>query len=1012
MAKIGRTCGVLVILVFAAAKLFAQAGDTAIAGVVRDSTGAVLPGVTVEAASPVLLEKVRTVTTDEQGQYKVLNLRPGMYSITFSLSGFTTIKREQLELLSGSTANVMAEMKVGAVEETVIVSGQTSTVEVHSAVQHNVMTRDHIEDLPTGGSVAAFAVLIPGVVAAGAAGGGAAQDVGGTVGERQVQMSVHGSRSGEMPLLFDGMKYNNLRNTGGGGQENWTINTASVQEIVVDVGSHTAESMLSGVRANVIPKEGGNTYRGQGFFNFADESMGWNNIDDELRQLGVATSSMKRLWDFNASVGGPFKQDKLWFFSAFRQYSIDDYPANTYHSQDPLAFVYPGPDTSRPAVNHAFARSTNLRLTWQATPRNKISVFADDQQRCACQFTMGANVSPEASTNLINEPMLLMQTTWSAPVTNKLLFEAGATMLTLSFRGYKQDGLSSTTTAAIELGTGMNYRAPGGGGINGGASFPLQEMYFLNINTRAKVSYVTGSHAFQVGMQTQQGYRDIFQQYNNDISIGLLRGVPTQLNQYTTRYVSQENLNMELGLFVQDQWTRGRLTLNPGLRFDYINASLPAQELEATTFVGARSYPQVNDLPKWFDLSPRVGGVYDLFGNGKTAIKGYIGRYVQSNLTSIAEGVNPALQNNQTTRRWTDTNGNFDPFDDCDLKNPAANGSCGPINNQNFGTNKVNTRYDPDYLTGWHKRGNNWEVQAAVQTEVATGMSVTATYTRHWFSNFLANRNLLVDPATDYSPFCVTAPVDSRLPGGGGNQVCGFYDINPDKFGQADILISEAGNYGKVSDVYNGVDLTANVRLPRGVLLQGGSSTGRETLDSCDLVGKVNNPAGAIGNLNTIQFAGSNPSGVASPSALYCHIVPPIQTQAKVLGVYPLPWWGLQTSLTYQSLPGPQIVATYAATNAEVQPTLGRPLSGNALTTTVQLVAPATMWGERLNQFDFRLSKNANLGRVTLTTNADLYNLFNGNAVLRVNNTYGPTWMRPTAVVPGRFFKFTVQATF
>src|ERR1044071_3407744 len=103
-------------------------------------------------------------------------------------------------------------------------------------------------------------------------------------------MSVHGSRGQEMPLLFDGMRYNNLRNTGGGGQENWTVNTASVQEIVVDVGSHAAESMLSGVRANVIPKEGANTFHGQVFYNFADESMGWNNIDDDLRARGVATS--------------------------------------------------------------------------------------------------------------------------------------------------------------------------------------------------------------------------------------------------------------------------------------------------------------------------------------------------------------------------------------------------------------------------------------------------------------------------------------------------------------------------------------------------------------------------------------------------------------------------------------------------------------------------------------------------------------------------------------------------
>src|SRR5262249_49961165 len=148
--------------------------------------------------------------------------------------------------------------------------------------------------------------------------------------------------------------------------------------------------------------------------------------------------------------------------------------------------------------------------------------------------------------------------------------------------------------------------------------------------------------------------------------------------------------------------------------------------------------------------------------------------------------------------------------------------------------------YDPDYLTGWNKRGHNWEAQASVQAELRPGVSAAATYTRHWYANFLVNKNLLVNAPSDYSPFCVTAPVDARLPGGGGNSICGFFDINPNKFGQSDILITKASNYGNITDVYNGFDLTVNMRLPKGMTFQGGSSTGHEVLDICEIAGVVN----------------------------------------------------------------------------------------------------------------------------------------------------------------------------
>ena len=127
----------------------ASAQATGMAGIVRDTTGAVLPGVTVEAASPVLIERVRTVATDNEGQYKIIDLRPGQYKVTFTLPGFATVVRDGIDLPAGFTATVSVEMKVGAVEESVTVSGQASTVDVQSVREQTVLSNNTLDGLPS-----------------------------------------------------------------------------------------------------------------------------------------------------------------------------------------------------------------------------------------------------------------------------------------------------------------------------------------------------------------------------------------------------------------------------------------------------------------------------------------------------------------------------------------------------------------------------------------------------------------------------------------------------------------------------------------------------------------------------------------------------------------------------------------------------------------------------------------------------------------------------------------------
>ena len=218
----------VLVLGFAAVLLVPSIGsaqNSSIAGVARDTTGGVMPGVSVEAASPALIEKVRTVTTDSQGQYKIVDLNPGTYTVTFTLVGFNTVKREGIILTADFTATVNADLKVGAVEETVTVTGESPLIDTQSVTQRKSLTHEVIDALPTGRSFQNLSVLVPGVtIALGS------QDVGGTGGDRYQTLAVHGSRSDQMPLVMNGMPYNNMNNTGGGYNTTLVVNTGTVQE--------------------------------------------------------------------------------------------------------------------------------------------------------------------------------------------------------------------------------------------------------------------------------------------------------------------------------------------------------------------------------------------------------------------------------------------------------------------------------------------------------------------------------------------------------------------------------------------------------------------------------------------------------------------------------------------------------------------------------------------------------------------------------------------------------------
>jgi hypothetical protein len=960
----------------------AWAQDASVAGVVRDATGGVMPGVTVEASSPVLIEGVRIAITDGEGLFNIINLRPGTYTVTFTLPGFSTLVREGVELTTAFTSTINAELGVGAVEETVTVTGASPTVDIRNVSTQEVVGRDVIDAIPTGKNFSNLGALIPGVTTWTNLGG---QDSGGALGNDGQMLVVHGSRTSDQLLRVNGMPMGML--DGAGAPPLGTPSDGMTQETLIAIGTHVAEVETGGVFIDIVPRTGSNIFSGGVFGTFANSDLQWDNLASDE---GVAASGVVRNTDFNPTIGGPIVHDKLWFFASYRdrrsvrQFSI--FP-DTDHSD----WVFT-PDVGNPVDDEHLNWDVTGRITWQASDRNKFEFAQTIAEDCWCSHILGSSVGvTQAATNFTHWPNKHTQATWTSPLTNRLLLEAAGQLGIQKWEGDPQS--FAVFPAAIEASTGFQFR--------GGSHYlAYQDTDYGNHFARFSVSYVTGSHNFKVGTQISPMSHKSRHFSPADYEVRLLEGQPIAV-QYLTMPFTSDISALKAGIYAQDQWTVDRLTMNVGVRYDSIDTSYPDYELAATNLLPPRSFPG-SDVLSWKDISPRLGVAYDLFGNGKTAVKASLNRYVAGETTGTTKysGDPTFATAGRLTRSWDDANGDFIPQGD--PLAPEANGEIGPSTNPNWGQPRFFFVFDEDWSQGgFNSRGYNWEFSTSVQQELAEGVSVDLGYFRRSFGNFVVD-NANVD-ASDYDPFCVTSPSDSRLPGGGGQEICGLFDLNPSALGRAFLWDRGlASNFGDQYERHHSFDLTTNLRLPDGVLLQGGLSLTKGVSDNCDVVVNLDDP--------TTRF---------------CHKETPWLTQVKFLGSYTLPW-DFQVAATYTDVPGVGVTATggslndgleatYIATNAEIAPSLGRNLSYRA-TFPVSLLDPGSMYQERLRQVDLRIARTFNAGgRTRIKAMIDFYNLFNSNTAVLVTDTYGrdgAAWLQPEQVLLGRYAKLGVQLDF
>jgi hypothetical protein len=989
----------LALLVAAPSAARAQALGT-IAGSVKDPSGAVLPGVTVEATSPALIEKVRAVATDGSGLYRIVNLPPGQYTVTFSLPGFNTVRRETVDVTVGFTTTIDADLRVGAIQETVTVTGESPIVDIQSAAATRSVTAEMFKELPSGGSWIQMAALVPAIRAGNT-------DVGGVLGDQTgAQVEAHGSRPGDGVSMIDGMRIGNMYLSSN--LTNMSLSPLLSEQVDIQLSGQMAETGTNGVIMNLVPRAGGNRFSGTLLANGSGPKLQGENITPRLQARGLPATSfngLKSLYDINGALGGPIARDRAWFYATSRYFTNNYYLAGRFYPVDNTAINRVN-DESNKAYAGTYTYDNNARVTVAISDKQKISGWYAYQYKVDPFWLLQIfNQSPESS-RITTWNTQLSTTKWTYTATNKLLFEAGlmagASPDTILMNPEAvgtcsgQGNLSQRCIAIVNQTTGFTYRAP--------TNFDFDDRLPSQTISVAS-SYVTGSHNAKIGFELQRGH---FWRGDNNESTG---GVWYTVNQVGTTLVPafvninapatgwQDNLNANLGIYAQDRWTIDRLTVSGGVRLDWLNTSTEPFTLGPHRWLPNRNiqFAAVENVPNWKDINPRVSVAYDLFGTGKTALKASASRSVQQESIAIARLNNPANTVSTTTNRvWTDSDLDF--FPDCDLTNGAANGECGANLNANFGSAVPGTRYDTSIMQGWGVRPWNWEFSVGVQQEILPRVSASFGYFRRINGNFWATDNEAL-ARTDFTQYSVTVPSDPRLPGGGGGTVTGLFDVNA--VVPARNVVKRADVFGEQFQHWDGVDLTVDARLRSGLTLQGGVSTGKTMTDNCDVID------------DAPEILGGQP-------AAFCHFESPFLPQYKGLASYTLPWYGIRVAGTYQSLPGPQLAANtiYNAGNRTTATTL--PRNFTLAQANVNVVEPGSFYGDRLNQFDIRFTKIVSVGRGRVDLNVDFFNAFNSDAVITENVTFGafgatplaPVYRRPLTVIQPRFVKFSARWDF
>ena len=1003
---------VFLLTLFAVVVLFSPmaSAQSTISGTARDSSGAVIAGVKVEAASEALIERVRTATTNGEGRYAIVDLRPGNYTVTFTVAGFSTVK-QNVEVPANVTVPVDAQMKPGAVDQTVEVQALVATVDVENVAHPEVLTRADIDSVPTARNLQSVGSYIPSVHLN-------IPDVAGSQQIQQTYMAAHGNPAQHDIILLDGMLVNT---TQGDGQIQTYIENELVQEVTYQTSNVTVDSAGGGVFVNMVPKDGGNAFHGEFFGAYIPSQFVGSSIDQNLVSRGIAAQSkITEIQDFDGSLGGPIRRDKLWFLLSGRK--------QLTYQQSPLSTRADG----SPEIDRSRVYTGHLRLTYQMNAKNKFSAmwmrdFKRAEDEVVTNTGSGVAANFAASTQRVPAMYYITQEKWTGTVTPKLILQAGFSFDKLDYNIKYQNGQQKTPftpdwySTVLLNDTVKNLR------YNVGTQ---QNFYnFDRYVVQGGGFYVTGSHQIKFGIQDSWGpaYQNTI--VNGDLYAIEANGVPTSVSAYDTPAYVKPYLNADLGIYVMDTWKFKRLSITPGIRWEYLSNQINAQSAPAGRFVPARNFAavtcdSVKGVSCFKNWAPRLGIVYDLFGNHKTAIKAGIGKYNTPLTTSNLNNFNPMFVTTQT-RSWTSA-----------CRGPA----CYPLDSEigtaptgQFGV-QTDRRLDPNY-----HREYNMQYTVGVQRELRSGLTLNFNWNRRSNYQQTLTLNYAVPPSA-WTPVQIANPLD-------GTPVT-MYNLDKSFVGLKPVVYQTNTPQSLRANTYTGFETSVQGRLPHGAFIFAGWTIERELSRACDETVNANTFLSDPNSLRFCDWYGSLHQDLGQVGSI------PYRSEFKLQGNLPL-WYKFEVSASLYS--DPVFNTSFALNNIPasliVEPVFAGGQQGfkevywtiNSTTRypancscpnpggivdaglaqgaeTIMLVAPGSRLTPRLNQLDIGVRRSFTIhDRYVVKAEGQIFNVINSNVVTSEAQTLGSSITPfakggpggvPTAILNPRMLRLAVQFKF